>query len=626
MRTCGLQRSIATLLIAPSLCAAQSTPLPPTHESASIGAASFPLDADITHRRELLRTRDRARAAGDLTAAATINARLNADAMTRAMAIHDAWMTRRNPTTGLFPQSPSIPEWNYRNTGADFFGFQFAIALDAGASSVPLLRQTLARERALNPAGASGGLCIAVNAATGVLLTQTPRERLFSTSEYLKDGLMPLYERHADPEVLSRMREVADAILADSNVQSRFGRIPSRDSEINGDVLQAFARLGFICGPQEGSKYLAMEGVLADAAIGQMLAHTGGVPVHFFDYATDRFPNGAVRLRDHGNETAVGLSEAFATAVALRSDPVWSERADRWAEPLAHMYDLLLSRGVNADGLLISQLEGGGARGQPFHQLEITDNEPCDNWGYLLAGAVLFTQAEQRHAKLPPERINAILAAVDRISLAVTKTDNLRWEGDNPDGFADTIESAIHIAAARPGRGGAGSGGGGGGGGGGVRDLLLAWADDQMPHLLRYQRADGFATGDYLDGNVIRTAMLYADMRSGGFRLSPFTAGAGVGMCVADSGEAIVVVIAGENPVRARLIPDHDRHRTELHLPWDWPRINSWPEWFGVESGDKQLDPGADVAVFPPATVELAPHQSVQFRAVDLHVKQWRAP
>ena len=38
-------------------------------------------------------------------------------------------------------------------------------------------------------------------------------------------------------------------------------------------------------------------------------------------------------------------------------------------------------------------------------------------------------------------------------------------------------------------------------------------------------------------------------------------------------------------PWSGRLHFDRKRHREYLHLPFDYPRINQFPEWFTVESG-----------------------------------------
>lgn len=498
-------------------------------------------------RTTLLAQRDAAARSGDAASVNHLHAQLAADARARALRVHDAWMPRRNAATALFPQSPRRPEWNSLNVAADFFCFQYAVAVESDAASLPALRATLARERALN----GTGLCDSYDAVTGAPLNRNPGRKLFGTTEYLKDGLISLYERTGDPAVRARMLEVADAILAASNHASRFGPVPSRDSEVNGNVLQAFSRLAYITGED---RFADQVGRLADAVILQMFPLSGGVPIHKFDYAADKPVSSVVHLRDHGNETAVGLSEAFALAVtraaAPDADPIWKTRADRWAEPIARMYETLLTTGRNADGLLINRIASPDAP-------DSTAAQPCDNWGYLLSGAILYTQAARRHGSpaVPAKRLDAILVSVDEIARAVTARHDIVWEprpaaaspaqsGDDEradgaasassvavghhDGLADSVESALYIAFHRP----------------ALRAELLAWADIEIARMFALQRADGFVSGDYLDGNFMRTALLYADARSG-----------------------------------AQSSSTPPRWQSRLRLPWDWPRINSWPEW-----------------------------------------------
>ena len=40
-------------------------------------------------------------------------------------------------------------------------------------------------------------------------------------------------------------------------------------------------------------------------------------------------------------------------------------------------------------------------------------------------------------------------------------------------------------------------------------------------------------------------------------------------------------------PWEGKLLFDVPRHKTQLHLPLDYPRINQFPEWFTVEAGRK---------------------------------------
>lgn len=547
--------------------------------------------ADIAARRSLVAERIRLEGAGDVAGAAEINARLAGDSMERAMRVHDAWMARRHPKTGLFPQSMTQREFNYRNTAADFFCFELGIALDTQASSVPLLRETLARERALN---VHNGLCVCLDWETGAQLARTGHDRMFATSEYLKDGLIGLYDRHGDAAVLARMTELADAIIAASAVQSRFGAIPSRESEINGNVLQTLCRLGFAAGRPD---YFEFAGRLGEAVVEQMLEAEGGtgLPLKRFDYPNDRpaVKDGTlVQLRDHGNETAVGVSEVFALAVSLRENSAWNARAERWVEPTARMFETILSRGVNGQGLLVNTLDA--------RTLEPTDAAPCDNWGYLLAGAILFVEAAERQGRLPESRLEAMLASIDRVALAVTKTDGLPWEGMHHDGFADSVESALYVASRRT----------------AVRRALLEWADVQIGYMFKCQRPDGFVSGDYLDGNFIRTAVMYADMRAGGFRLVPWVKGAAVGLAAGESG-SVVVVLTGEPGYRGRLVPDFRRDSGRMHLPWDWSRINSWPEWAG-----------ADVKDGPPKgmAVELGSRAKRVAPLAELGARVWKLP
>jgi hypothetical protein len=48
-------------------------------------------------------------------------------------------------------------------------------------------------------------------------------------------------------------------------------------------------------------------------------------------------------------------------------------------------------------------------------------------------------------------------------------------------------------------------------------------------------------------------------------------------------GESVVLTIDADSAWNGVVRFDVPRHRTILNLPADWPRINSYPEWFTVE-------------------------------------------
>lgn len=519
--------------------------------------------ADFELRRLVLERRDAARAAGDAVGAARVHAMLSREAMLRARAVHHAWMAHRDPETALFRHEPSRPYWTYADIGADFFGHQLNVALLTDAPSVPLLLATIEAERALAPPGA---LSTRGDARTGKPIEQSRRLKVFGTTEYVKDGLMPVFERHAHPAVRARILEIVSAVLANSDRPSRFGPIPDRRSEVNGQMLQVLSRLHFATGDEE---YAATAARIADAAIGQMLPANHGLPAKEYDYGRDRIVRGHVQIRDHGNEMLVGLSEAYALAVHRSGESAWGARADRWAEPIARMYELVLEHGRNSQGLLVNQLDA--ARLVPLND---GGAGASDNWGYVLCGAELFVQAAQRRGAIEPARAAAIRAKLAAIVEAVLRTDGHPWEGTHQDGYADSLESAIYAAA---------YGLGGGEAGGVDAERIASWMDGQIAILFHKQRSNGFVDDHYLDGNFMRTSVLYAQMRSGGWTAHPWSPSVGVGFERVGADRAVLVVTAGAEGFRGRIVPDSRRHETVLRLPWNWPRLNSWPEWCTAE-------------------------------------------
>jgi hypothetical protein len=186
-----------------------------------------------------------------------------------------------------------------------------------------------------------------------------------------------------------------------------------------------------------------------------------------------------------------------------------------------------------------------------------------DNWGYLFNGVLLFTQAARMHGTIDAKRLDNLERLVDVTSKKVAEVKDFHWQTGLMDGYADTLESGMYIANHRP----------------SLAPVLLPWVDDQMVNLFNFQRPDGFVDRGYLDGNFIRTCMMYADLRSGGFTVQPWRPDVMVGFARDASGHAVVVV-TNKQSYNGVLKADEARHKTVMKLPWDWPRLNSWPEWF----------------------------------------------
>ena len=58
-------------------------------------------------------------------------------------------------------------------------------------------------------------------------------------------------------------------------------------------------------------------------------------------------------------------------------------------------------------------------------------------------------------------------------------------------------------------------------------------------------------------------------------------------------GEALVLNLEVSKPWSGEIRFDEPRHRTHMHMPMDWPRMNQFPEWFVVEE-EAHLEKGVE--------------------------------
>jgi hypothetical protein len=100
-------------------------------------------------------------------------------------------------------------------------------------------------------------------------------------------------------------------------------------------------------------------------------------------------------------------------------------------------------------------------------------------------------------------------------------------------------------------------------------------------------RPDGIVEDWHGDGNVIRTALMYAMWKSQGARLEPWNRRVHLG--AVREGDRALFSVTAEAPWSGVVRLDHPRHRDHLHLPINYPRLNEWPEWFTVEHDRRYL-------------------------------------
>jgi hypothetical protein len=508
-------------------------------------------DETSLRRATLVAEKARATQARDAREVALTNAVLAGEAVARARRVLDRWIGRIDPETGLLPTSVVEADgnvWAYGDTGSDLYPHLTIAAHLIAPDHYGRLAAVMAAERARSP-----GLPEDVDLTTDRSLAEDLDDRIFGAAEYAKDGLLPLVDRVGADPWLGRLREVADAVLDASATPTRGrGPIPADSTEVNGDMLQVLARLWWATGDE---RYLRAARRIGEAYVVDVLPRTAHLPPNRWDFVEmEPLDRRRFRLSDHGNEVLSGLIE-WHLAETLHGNP----DASVHRPTIRRMLDRLLDRARNEDGLWLRVIEIPSGR--------VEQEGLTDAWGYIFQAFLTQAIVEERAPDGDPALAAEYREAARRAVLALPDYRFYAWEQGKMDGFADALESAVYLLHA-------------------LREPVAeAWLDDQMAVLYGFQAPDGAVLDYDLDGNFIRTSLLYGMRLTRGARLDPWPDGGLLGGAE-DRGGCLVLAAASRDAWDGRVVLDRPRHALHGGLPIDHPRLNMWPEWFVVADGD----------------------------------------
>jgi hypothetical protein len=353
---------------------------------------------------------------------------------------------------------------------------------------------------------------------------------IFAASEYVKDGLMPIHELLGETAFTARMLGIQEDVWKHAAIDTPAGPIPADDAEVTGEQMQVVSRLFWITGEERWLEF--------------------GCRLGDFWLLGDRHPtrHGKVlRLRDHGCELISGLSELYFACAHARKD-----KAKLYREPLHALLDRILEVGVNEHGMMWNQIDPQSGT--------VLQKGWSDGFGYV--GDAFWTVAAVDGTERHRELVLRQLANLDG------HYRGYAWEGTSADGYADAIEGALNLFAREQDSTAARS--------------AAAWLDSEILVMLDKQQDSGIVEGWHGDGNFARTALMYALWKQQGCRAEPWRQDLALG-AVRDAA-ALTLRLAAEEPWQGRVVFDAIRHRTVMHLPADYPRINQFPEWFTVEA------------------------------------------
>ncbi len=512
------------------------------------------------------------------------------EALVRSRRVLHAWLERRDTVTGLLPRTGKQPAWFVRDSAADLYPF---LVMAAWFTDRPLYHDTM-HEILRNEIRYSTRVGMlsdnVLPGGAGFADRKLDLDRvIFGSCEYAKDGLLPLTELLGRGAWYERMLGIADDMIAHAPyVSPKAGRIPSLEAEVNGEFLQVLSRLAYCTGE---SRYIEQALRIGEFYFEEVIPASGGLPAHVWDLEKTQPAAKEFRLNDHGNEIAGGLAE-LVFYLKQTGNPAYG----KFKKPLSDLIHYLLDCGLNRDGVWMMSI---GLDGQPIDSL----HAHC--WGYMFNSVYIawLITGEQR-----------FLHAVKRALKAVTDKPTYL---DDPDGggrgwgsnaYSDAIESAIVFLNRLP------------------EERTFRVLDNCVSRFLARQRQDGIIEDWYGDGNYVRTALMYALMKSRGCWLENWREDIRLGAVDGDRG--ILVTLESEKPWRGLVHFDYPRHRAHFNMPVNYPRLNEFPEWFAVNSDrlyevsigqEKQLFLGAELVRGLEVSVEPG-------KVITIRVAAWEQP
>lgn len=446
--------------------------------------------------------------------------------------LHEKVLPVRDAKSGLF--RPTGRQWNYRDTAADCYPFYVWAAhyTDIRLLDTVMTDTLKAEQRLCNHLDR---LPVPYDMDRGVKTPHSRDRMVFGASEYAKDALVPIVEiTGKNSPWFDRLVGIVDDLFKHAACKTDYGLIPSTNIEVNGELLQILPRLYCMTGER---KYLDWAHRLAD----HYLLAGKFVPT---------------KLSDHGCEIIGGLSLLF--AVDANAAPA---RHKQYKPHLEYMYDEILRRGVNSDGVIVAMLQKSPG---PHDKVILRDG-----WGYDLVGFLDYDLAtgSRRYEKAIRQPLGNLLKPRYR---------NFNWDHNSRDNIADSVEGGLYLLLRFP------------------TTEAFVWADREIARtLVDHDDPNRLWDVHKLEANTVRTVLIHTMLHTRNTIARPWQQGLRLG--AAPCGDGICLYMTSDKRYRGKVQFDVPRHRIHMGFARDWPRMNAMPEWYTVEPDESRTYRVTDV-------------------------------
>jgi hypothetical protein len=464
--------------------------------------------------------------------AALANGIQAAEGFSRSVRYVKAWDAYADSETGLIPRNirESKDFWNAWDAAADNYPYMVLV------SSILMpdyfkdrAIQMLKQESALTPR--IGKLPDSYSFSKRSFLNEKidTHQIVFGAAEFMKDGLIPLTEWLGKSPWSDRMLAMLDDLpkvtrMAKGISGKWYGN--SATVEVNGDLLQVLSRMYWFTGKQA---YLDWAVEIADAYL-----NAEQLPTVALDH---------LRIRDHGCEIISGLCEVYlAAAYAMPHKRV------QWKPFVHQMLNRILEVGRNEDGLFYDEVDPRTGT--------VIASRVADNFGYTFNAYWFISKIDS-----VPHFREAVLKG---LSVLQKKYRNHNWENGSADGYADAIEGGLNLYNREK------------------MPSVKEWLDSEIKVMWAMQQPDGIIEGWHGDGNFARTSIMYSLWKTQGITPVGWQEGLQLGAVSTTTG--LKVAVTSSRDWQGGIRFDIQRHKLQMGMPADYPRINQFPEWFTVDN------------------------------------------
>ncbi len=490
-----------------------------------------------TDRRDIVTELHNALGSNDYKKAAFLNSILAQEAFQRAYKTLKAWEDVRYSGTDLVPTDLSEYKnvWLSKDSAADMFPFLLIASKLLNEENEKLWLNALANEREI-----CGPMpCDIRLHPTGVVKSSLPVQ-IFGASEYAKDGLLAVTERFGKGPWYDRLEEIMQAIIKAAFIETRYGKISSASSEVNGEMLQVLSRLYWAT---ENPVYLQMAEKIADAYLFEILPNNHYLPPERWKFKDKQPSSSKVKLKDHGSEIIPGLVELY-----FLEKVQGKNKAKHYRKEIKKLLDNILITGRTKEGLWYNSVDNTTKK--PINKKIV------DTWGYILNAYKMFDIAEGT---------SIYTDEIKRSMRAAAALKSHPWEGQHHDGYADSIESMLYLLPWFD-----------------IPECHL-WVDEEIGVMFNKQSPSGFISNTYLDGNFIRTSLLYASYKTQGAMISRWRKDVKLGAAYDKNQKELYIYLDADSKWKGHIKFGIPRHKTIWNLLTDYPRLNSTPEWYIIE-------------------------------------------